>query len=223
MVKRRWRQFRSWYGVRWVLDAVTTMFTTIGGLGSLLFSEAVAAVAFYLANPMTWIEDFQPVALAAAAVVGLWFLVQMVLAPARMQRVVVAEKEAAEQGLRDKDEQLREIQERQGDRSELGRMLSEGNLVRSAAWQSLSIGNDDESLRARTAVAREQCEAWANAVVDYLKKAHPGWSDVFLDESSSIPQVMVPSRVERSRVCNWMERRLAKLNGLLVQLGPASR
>lgn len=212
---------------RWMRDGqrgLSVFITTArGGITFWLAISLYTALILQTIVKQTAVGQILAAFFSAATALVAVFIAQLLLAPARMDKARVVEVEVAEQKQREVDQQLQELHRRQEDRSELGRLLLEGNAIKCAAWKLLDIDNDTEGLQTSVSVTTEKCEAWVAAVVDYLEDAHPGWTALFLDETYPHTQYMASSRADRCRICNWMDRRLYKLGNLMSQLGPASQ
>lgn len=215
-----WLRGQTWwnfYGARWLRQALNDMLRTWGGRGSVasaILIPVVAAVLEYDSRREIW-EHVSPTLNAIALLLGAVFVVCVLIAPARLERLARVEGEAVERERRLVAERLDDKQKRQSARLALGHLLEEGNALREEFRQTLMLRDYAPELPDLGHGAWERCEDWQERVLAMLPEVDVAGRAVFLDDSSH-PRIQFSSQfVIRDNICNWLERRTAKLVEIL--------
>ena len=86
------------YHMRWLRRAVRDLFTTLGGIGSLVFSIGIPLVVAWVQG-VTW-DDVGPFVLVTLVFLGVAFLLQLILAPRHIEQEIVTEDRSTIESLR---------------------------------------------------------------------------------------------------------------------------
>lgn len=200
------RTFREGYPCRWVGAAVRAMSPTVGGWPPFLVSVAVGLLSAGFAMPTAISAALYPIVKAIVITLITLFVVQLVLAPARMDKERADALAASALERRRLQDQLDDRHRRQAQVNALGKFMQEG-LALQARCQ------DPEP------TLHEEADRWGERVERYLAdNLGPSYVPRFANFAGLPTPMATYVWPENARVWGGLDTRLTRLEQFIQEL-----